>query len=338
MSKSIKVLFVLLFISSLTTQIVICEDQYNHIWTGESPIPKSTSWFGYQLVIDGEYIITSEPYADVGDLSGAGKIYVYDFEGNLINTLQSPEPGSRDYFGFSFDVHDGLLVAYEVADVDGIYSAGKIHVYDVLDDLLYTITENNPVRMNLFGQANAIGEDIILIQDEGKPDAPIYGGKVHLYDHNGEHIKTIYSPNPQPNGAFGISLEIDENQLYMIQSGYLGGGHGLETEYVYVYDHEGVLLNTIEAPELEPEQVTSFGFAMSVSGDKIVISEITATVDGIDNAGKVHIYNTDGEYLRTLLSPNPDTRALVGRDVAISGDIIVVGEPYGDIAPGLNEG
>ena len=65
---------------------------------------------------------------------------------------------------------------------------------------------------------------------------------------------------------------------------------------------------------------------------------VKAIVDGIDDAGKVHIYNTDGEYLRTLLSPNPDTNAWFGRDVAISGDIIVVGELFGDIAPGLNEG
>ena len=146
----------------------------------------------------------------------------------------------------------------------------------------------------------------------------------------------IYSPDPQPNGGFGISMEIDENQLYLSQSGFLGGVHGFESEYVYVYDHQGVLLNTIEAPE--PELGASFGFTMSGSGDKIVISEVKATVDGIDQAGKVHIYNTDGEYLRTLLSPNPDTNAWFGRDVAISGDIIVVGEYQAHINPSMREG
>ena len=81
-----------------------------------------------------------------------------------------------------------------------------------------------------------------------------------------------------------------------------------------------------------------FGFTMAVSGDILVISEMEATVDGIEAAGKVHVYNVEGDYLRTLLSPNPDTSAWFGRDVAISGDIIVVGEEYGDIAPGMNEG
>jgi hypothetical protein len=61
-------------------------------------------------------------------------------------------------------------------------------------------------------------------------------------------------------------------------------------------------------------------------------------VDGLYRAGKVHIYNTEGEYLRTLLSPNPETGAWFGRDVAIEGDIIVVGEEWGDVNPSLMEG
>ena len=99
MRKIIKLLFVLLFISSLTSLVARCEDQYNNIWTAESPKRTSNSWFGYKIEIDGEYIITSEPYADVDDIQSAGKIYVYDFNGNLITTHQLPEPGPADTFG-----------------------------------------------------------------------------------------------------------------------------------------------------------------------------------------------------------------------------------------------
>ena len=151
MRKSIKVFIVLLFISSLVIPVGSGEEQYNHIWTVESPIIESGNWFGYQLTIDGEYIITCEPNAEVGDINGAGKIYVYDFEGNLVTTHQSPEPGQQNVFGYRFDVHDGLLVAYEKEFVDGVKAAGKAHVYDALDDLLYTILPTIPVVNNLFG-------------------------------------------------------------------------------------------------------------------------------------------------------------------------------------------
>ena len=146
MRKSIKALFVLLFISSLVISVGRGEEQYNHIWTAESPVIESNSWFGALLAIDGEYIITCEPYAEVGDLTGAGKIYVYDFEGNLVNTLQSPEPGTQNQFGKNFEVHDGVLVASDYADVDGLKDAGKLHVYDILDDLQYTILPTIPVK------------------------------------------------------------------------------------------------------------------------------------------------------------------------------------------------
>ncbi len=343
MSKSIKVLFVLLFISSLVIPVGKGEDQFNHIWTAESPIIRSNSWFGSYLVIDGEYIITSEPYADVDGFEGAGKIYVYDIEGNLVNTLQSPEPKTMNTFGFyiestaSFDVHEGLLIAYDGVAVDEVKDAGKIRVYDALDDLLFTIVPENPLITNYFGNAITIGDEIILISDLGKPLTPIGVGQVHLYNHEGELIKTIYSPEPHPYAVFGYEMEIGESQFYLAQLGTMSDDFpNVGPGYVYVYVHEGVLLNTLSSPE--PEDEAHFGFAISVSGDKIAIREQEAHVDGFDNAGKVHIYNTEGTYLRTLLSPNPDTDAYFGFDLAILGDIIVVGEMGGNVVSDLREG
>jgi hypothetical protein len=335
MRKSI-VLFVLLFISSLTLPIGSCEEQYNHIWTAESPIIRSNSWFGYQLAIDGEYIITCEPYANVDGFKGAGKIYVYDFEGNLVNTLQSPEPGSVDNFGYRFDAHDGILAVQEVADIDGKKWVGKVHVFTPDGTLQYTLQPQEVIQGATFGMSVSIGEEIILISDRGVDLPTVSVGRVNLYNYEGDHITTLYSPDPKPIGYFGLSTEIGENQFYLAQYGSLKESAPTGPGYVYVYDHQGVLLNTLEAPE--PEDKAMFGSTISVSGDKLVIGETRATVDGLYRAGKVHIYNTEGTYLRTLLSPNPDTNAAFGSDVVISGDIIVVGEELGDVNPTMNEG
>ena len=69
-----------------------------------------------------------------------------------------------------------------------------------------------------------------------------------------------------------------------------------------------------------------------------MIGEYRATVNGVTGVGKAHIYNKDGTYLRTLLSPNPDLNAWFGKDVVIDGDIIVVGEALGNIDPFKEEG
>ena len=334
MSKSIKVLFVLLFISSLVIPVGSCEDQYNHIWTAESPIPKSNGMFGYQLAIDGEYIITCEPYANIGDIKGAGKIYVYDLEGNLVNTLQSPEPGSVDNFGYRLDAHDGLLVAQDVADIDGLTWVGKVHVFKSDDSLQYTLQPQENYKGLYFGRSVAIGEEIILIGERSGDMTPSLSGKIHIYSHDGEFISTILPPDPIAGAHFGGTIEVGEDLIYFSQYGETGLESG--PGFVYVYDYDGAHLMTLESPE--KEMYACFGISVSVSGDKIVISEYKATVNGVKMAGKVHIYNTDGDYLRTLVSPNPDLNAWFGSSVAISGDIIVVGEELGNVNPFGEEG
>ena len=336
MRKRFKVLFVLLFISSLTGQVVDAEDQYTHIWTAESSIIKIGSEFGYQLTIDGDYIITCEPHAKVDDIAGGGKIYVYDFEGNLINTLQSPEPGLEDTFGVAFDVLDGLLIAYECAEINGVPRVGKVHVFKSDGTLQYTIQPQEIRQAAYFGNSVAIGEEILVISESGVEMTPSVSGKVHIYSQDGEFISTILPPDPIAKGKFGRTIEVGEGLIFISQYGEPEESLAMGPGYVYVYDYDGIYLMTLEAPE--KEERACFGYSVSISGDKIVIGEYKATVNGVKWAGKAHIYNTEGTYLRTLLSPNLDTNAWFGKNVAISGDIIVVGEPLGNINPFIEEG
>ncbi len=171
------------------------------MWSAESPIKQGNNWFGYQLTIDGEYIITTEPYAEIGDIYGAGNIYVYDFEGNLVNTLQSSDPGEGDKFGYSFDVLDGLLVVYESATIDGERDVGKVYVFKSDGTHQFTLQPQEAYPYSCFGVSVAIGEEIILIAERGVEMTPTTQGKVHIYSHGGEFISTILSPDPIANGV-----------------------------------------------------------------------------------------------------------------------------------------
>ena len=63
--KSIKVLLVLLFISSLLIPAGKAEEQYNHILTIDPEVPEGSLWFGYKIEIVGDKIIINEPLANV---------------------------------------------------------------------------------------------------------------------------------------------------------------------------------------------------------------------------------------------------------------------------------
>jgi hypothetical protein len=189
--------------------------------------------------------------------------------------------------------------------------------------------QSPPIKSNYFGYRIAIGEEIFLIQDGAIENTPSFG-EVHLYKHDGEYIQTILPPNPMPSGYFGSSMEIGVDRIYLAQD-----------ESVYIYDFEGVLVNTIQAPEPAPARTDwngTFGISIDVSDDVLVIGEKDARVNGVERVGKVHVFTVDGEFLRTLVSPNPDFNAWFGSSVAISGDIIVVGEELGNINPFMEEG
>jgi hypothetical protein len=60
-------------------------------------------------------------------------------------------------------------------------------------------------------------------------------------------------------------------------------------------------------------------------------------VDGHEKAGRAQIYDTDWNHVATLQSPTPEALAEFGCDVAMGGDIVVVGERKGDVDI-MNEG
>jgi len=93
---------------------------------------------------------------------------------------------------------------------------------------------------------------------------------------------------------------------------------------------------TLQAPE--PEDQACFGSCISISGDRIVIGESYATVNEFWRAGRAYIFNTDGELLQTLQSPNPKMAGRFGDSVTIDGDRLVVGEWDADVNPDLYEG
>lgn len=339
MRNSIKLLFVLLFVNSLVIPIGSCEDQFNFVWSIESPVPESNSRYGYQVEIDGDYVIISEPYATVGDIISAGKVYLYDLDGNLLHTFLSPNPETNKSFGDNLALYEDLVAIFEVSKINELSQvAGTIHVYKTDGTHQYTIQSQDikDSAISARGIGVAFGADILLISEKGGDMMPPIQGKVHIYSQNGEYVNTILSPEPSVHGNFGKTLKVGEEIILISQYGDPERGLKIGPGYVYVHDYDGNHLMTLESPE--KEEYACFGSSVSTSMDMIVIGEYKATVNGLGEAGKVHIFNEEGEHLRTLLSPDPEAYALFGSDVAISGDIIVVGEERRNINPFGDEG
>jgi hypothetical protein len=190
-----------------------------------------------------------------------------------------------------------------------------------------TLQSPEPKEGGHFGTAG-IHEDIIVISEL------VNEGIVYLFDNQGVYLKTLRSPKPIATGYFGRTIEVSETLILIGEAGTANVPRG--PGKVYVYNHTGDYLMTLQPPE--PEEMAMFGVSMSISGDLMVIGERYATVDEVWRAGRAYIFNTDGEHLQTLQSPTPKLDGEFGCRVAIDGDRVVVGERFANVNPFRYEG
>ena len=332
-----KILLALLVVTLIQIRAINADEEYRHAFTLESPNPEKSAWYGYQVKMSGNIIVLSEPYADTDEFLGAGKVYVYDTEGTLISTLQSPTPGNNDNFGYRFDVLEDTIIVGEVSDIDGLSWAGRVHVFTADGTLQYTLQSEEPKHAGYFGiRSIAFNEEVMVISETGAETEPGMAGKIHLYDSEGAYLKSLLSPSPKVGGRFGDTVEAGEGFILVGEYGDIASDSPLGPGNVYLFDYDGTLLMTLQAPE--PENQACFGSSISISGDRIVIGESFATVDDVWRAGRAYVFDTDGEHLQTLQSPTLKMNGRFGDSVAIDGDRVVVGEWGANVNPFQYEG
>ena len=315
--------------TQLIPTVYASEEEYHHLLTLQSPNPETNAWFGYQIEMDGDLIVVNEPFVSVNGIDDAGKVYLFDTDGNLLFTLQSPSPGPIHLFGHRVDIRNEYIIVGSQAFVNDIFRVGRAYVFSINGTYLFNLTSPEKSSGAYFSAYSVSLCDDFIVVSETKGE-----GAIHFYDYKGSFIRTIHSPSPIALGKFGRGLEVDEKFILVGEYGQPRQPRGQGK--VYVFDHNGTHLTTLQAPE--PEELALYGYKMSISGDRVIIGEPYATVNGLTRAGKAYIYNTNWELLATLISPNPKMAGNFGYGVEIDGDTIVIGEWDADVNPGQYEG
>lgn len=92
----------------------------------------------------------------------------------------------------------------------------------------------------------------------------------------------------------------------------------------------------MQAAELQPPGSTGFGFGSSVAvdGDRIVVGDTDADEDDDgDETGAAFVFekDADGNWVKTaVLYPSEAVGSKAGDSVAVAGDTILVGDPWGE--------
>jgi hypothetical protein len=275
-------------------KVHIFELDGTHIETIVSPEPGDYNVFGRNLYFVKDKLLVSEIKADIESIVDAGKTHVFDLDGNYLSSIQSPQPSHEGYIGGAIATNDDIIiVGEETADVEDLVRAGKVHLFDVDGVYLSSILSPEPQIDGWFGASVGIGGDILLINEEDYSDEMEGELQVHVFDLDGNHLKTIKSPKPEAGGAFG-ELIISLGEIIIISEVGADGGSKDEGK-IHLYNKEGTYLETLQAPEPAPD--AGYGNYLYTNGEWVAVYESGSEV-GKFGAGKVHLYRL-GEHVES---------------------------------------
>ncbi len=147
-------------------------------------------------------------YANADKGSMAGKVEMFDLNGNFIKTIYSNQPAASDEFGRSCAIGSTFMLIGSSCNADKGERAGKVEMFDLNGNYIKTIYSNQPGADDRFGSSCAIGSTFMLIGSAFDDDKGFNTGKVEMFDLNGTYIKTIYGNQPTAGDCFGVSCAI----------------------------------------------------------------------------------------------------------------------------------
>ena len=306
--------------------------------------------FGRAIDISDDYVVAGATSEDLAG-TNAGAAYVFDLSGNLLYTLQNPDPLVTGAFGVSIAVDGNYIV---VGDYN-YNSNGRVYVYDIttfgsvgstITSANYTLTSfttapdgTTQSGSSWFGWSVAIDDGWVVV---GAPAATHASqgshGAAYLYDISTFSTSSITSAtyviaNPNvPSGTadrMGYSVAIDGKWIAV---GIPGAEDNPKTYEgaVYVWDK-----STFGAAGTQPSHTWEFvnqntqSYFTRGNTPHIAISEKTGIVlighyfyTGANNyQGRAYVGDlSTGNLIATIESPNPVTDGYFGQGVALSSN------------------
>ena len=288
------------------------------------PTPGAFKSFASVTVgIMGETLAVASAFCQVEELDGAGLMYLFNSEGDLLRTLQSPQPEDGAGFGQQFKLTDEYIVASEDnRNIQGLYDSGCVQVINYEGDHIATLTSPSITPAGAFGRALDANEEYIIIGEPGKLSGPLLHGSVYVFDHDFNLVKTLQSPDLQNYSNYGHVVIISQDRVLVSEKWATVDGHKWAGR-VHVYNTQWELLYTLQSPT--PEENGELGEDVDIEGNIIVVGERKGDVE-VMNEGKAHVFDLEGNLLTTLISPEPEIGAQFGYTVITDGNIVIVDE------------
>ncbi len=233
-------------------------------WTEIEHLTEPTDFFGFDFELTADQLIVGAPEAQT--FGGAGKVLVYDREGNAFSLRQTLSAGPEHNFGYFLTVDGDHLAAGAV----NLAQPGAVFLFerDAQGDWQPTGKLTPPSRANndLYGVSGRFTDDLLIIGAEnGLRQSGPAAGKVFVYRRSAGEltlIQELVAPvASDASDVFGGALLTNGTDLFVKAVGTPAGGFSafyhfqreappaVEQPFTISLGHSGLFFNAERAGE-----------------------------------------------------------------------------------------
>ncbi|MCB0501215.1 MAG: hypothetical protein KDD32_00920, partial [Bacteroidetes bacterium] len=303
-------------------------------------------YFGREVDVFGDVAIIGAYLDDLGSLTNAGSAYIYRKVGGgwaHETKLTAFDAAISDQFGQGVAISGNVAVVGATGD-DPVANSGSAYVYRYNGSWNFEQKLEPPdAEANMFfGEKIDISANKLIISARLDDVSSTDEGSAYIYNYNGtswELEQKLLPTNGLANDYFGHSVAIDGNIAVVGAIGVDDNGSLSGSAYVFRYNG-GTWVQEQQLLASDGNANDRFGNDVDISGDAIVIGAFTDDNIAGSQTGSAYIFRYNGSSWvqeQKLNSSTPIINNNFGSSVGISGDRVLIGESFGDIA-GANFG
>ncbi|HEY7184267.1 MAG TPA: PxKF domain-containing protein [Blastocatellia bacterium] len=299
--------------------------------------------FGLSVAISGDTVVVGAPDKNGAAGLNPGSVYVFARSGGVWSQqqkLEAPDAAENDEFGSSVAISgDTVVVGASLDTGAGGSQQGSAYVFarsDGVWSLQQKLEAPDAAENDEFGSSVAISGDTIVA---GAPlDTGVGGsqqGSAYVFARSGgvwSQQQKLEASDASARSDFGLSVAISGDTV-VVGSPYHDGAAGVAQGSAYVFTRGGgVFSQQRKLDASDADQEGEFGISVAISGDTIVVGSRNDGAAGV-NQGSAYVFGRSGEIWsqQQKLGPSDATEgAQFGFSVAMSGDMLVAGSPFGN--------
>lgn len=274
--------------------------------------------FGWALDIDNGLIaVGSRSHQHKGNTNRNGGAYIFDLAtGTQLHELLNDNPTSRDSFGWSIAMSDGMVGVGSPLRTNEVF-----YLFDAFTGLqIISLSHENSEGSSFLGESIAIDNGLIAI---GAGNSTINGvneiGAAYIFDAaTGLQTHRLLPDDLQNTVRFGNSIDIQNNTV-VVGSPKENTNQGA----VYLFDATtGAKLHRFQRNN--PTNQEQFGSAVAIDGNYVLVGAPNLRHNRLGMGAAYLFDRTTGQQIRRILPSNRAANDTFGQHVAMHNGLIAI--------------